>query len=53
MLIECIRAPSWSLWLNDPVKDQVARSVPLRVDAIVTLPWRIDDATGAPFFLNT
>jgi hypothetical protein len=53
MPIECIRAPSSSLWLNDPIKDQVARSVPLRVDVIVTLPLRIYDATGAPFFLNT
>jgi hypothetical protein len=53
MPIECIRAPSSSLWLNDPIKDQVARSVPLGVDVFMTFPWRIDDATGAPYFLST
>jgi hypothetical protein len=51
--IECMRALTSSLWLNDPVKDQVARSVPLRVDASVTLPWRIYDATGAASLLIT
>jgi hypothetical protein len=52
MLIECIRAPSSSLWLNDPIKDQVARSVPLRVETSVTFPWRIDDATFSVVLLK-
>ena len=52
MPIECMRALTSSLWLNDPVKDQVARSVPLRVDASVTFPWRIDDAAARGLFVN-
>jgi hypothetical protein len=51
--IECMRALTSSLWLNDPVKDQVARSVPLRVDASVTFPWRIDDVACATSLLIT
>ena len=51
--IECMRALTSSLWLNDPVKDQVARSVPPRVDASVTFPWRIDDEARATSLLIT
>jgi hypothetical protein len=48
-----MRALTSSLWLNDPVKDQVARSVPLRVEESVTFPWRIDDAPSAASWLIT